>query len=108
MNGLQLVMPSSGRLRLTEKERDELGVTPFMPRRVLTVDQEVAQMMARIRAIPTDMAKYLFLRSLRSRDVALFFDILKAHTEELLPIVYTPTISEPIQAFSHCFDGTAG
>ncbi|MBC1210594.1 oxaloacetate-decarboxylating malate dehydrogenase [Listeria booriae] len=108
MNGLQLVMPSSGGLRLTEKERDELGMTPFMPRRVLTVDQEVAQMMRRIRAIPTDMAKYLFLRSLRSRDVALFFEILKAHTEELLPIVYTPTISEPIQAFSHCFDGTAG
>lgn len=108
MNGLQHTMSSSGGLRLTEKERDELNVTPFMPRRVLTVDQEVAQMITRIREIPTNMAKYLFLRSIRDRDVALFFEILKAHTEELLPIVYTPTISEPIQAFSHCFDGTAG
>ncbi|MBC6314353.1 oxaloacetate-decarboxylating malate dehydrogenase [Listeria grandensis] len=95
-------------LQLTKEERDALGITPFLPRQVLDLEQEMTTILSRMREMPTDFAKYLFLRGLRERNKALFYHLISAHIEELLPIVYTPTISEPIQRFSQCYDGTSG
>ena len=49
-------------------------------------------MYAQYRRQPDDLAKNLYLASLRDRNEVLFYRLLTEHIAEMLPIVYTPTI----------------
>ncbi|WP_430534323.1 oxaloacetate-decarboxylating malate dehydrogenase [Listeria rocourtiae] len=95
-------------LQWSKEARDNRGMTPFSPSRVLNLEQEMAMQMARVQELPTAFLQYLFLRTLREQRKDLYYTLVRANLDVLLPIVYTPTISEPIKRFSHCYDGTAG
>jgi malic enzyme len=49
------------------------------------------------------LAKYLSMMSLQDRNETLFYQVLAAHVEELLPIVYTPTVGTAAVTYSHVF-----
>jgi malic enzyme len=48
-----------------------------------------------------DLEKYIFLQSLLNRNEILFYDLLRHHQPEMLPIVYTPTVGKACTLFSH-------
>ena len=48
-----------------------------------------------------NLAKNVFLANMRDRNEVLFYRLLSEHLEEMLPIVYTPTVGEAIQRYSH-------
>lgn len=87
----------------TEEERQKYGLRGLLP----TVPSSPEHQMARIREMlntcqrPIDKA--LMLDSLHHSDEALFFRLLMEHTDEYMPIVYTPTVGEYCQRFSHIF-----
>ena len=87
----------------TERERDELGLVGMIPPRVLTLDQQASRAYQQFGGQPTDLAKNLFLTALQDRNEVLFFRLLGDHLPEMLPIVYTPTVGEAIQRYSHEF-----
>ena len=49
---------------------------------------------------PTAFGKYALMRDLQDNDETLFYSLIAHHTEELLPIVYTPAVGEGCQRFS--------
>src|SRR5664280_3373908 len=57
---------------------------------------------------PDDLSKNVYLTSMRDRNEVLFFRLLSDHLEEMLPIVYTPTIGEAIQRYSHWYNKPRG
>ena len=57
--------------------------------------------MERLRRLEAPIDKYLHLRDLQQADPAAFFRLLCANTEEVLPFVYTPTVGEACQRYSH-------
>jgi malic enzyme len=57
---------------------------------------------------PDDLQKYVLLSALLNRNVRLFYKVLSEHLEELMPIVYTPTVGAAVQRFSRVFQGGGG
>jgi malate dehydrogenase (oxaloacetate-decarboxylating) len=57
---------------------------------------------------PDDLNKNVYLANLRDRNEVLFYRLLTEHIQEMLPIVYTPTIGQAIERFSHEFRRTRG
>ncbi len=92
----------------TPEERDALGLEGLLPPAVNTLDEQIVRVMENLRAKPEPIEQYIYLRSLQDRNETLFHATLIAHLEELAPIVYTPTVGEAVQRFSHIFRSTRG
>jgi malate dehydrogenase (oxaloacetate-decarboxylating) len=83
------------------EEREALELTGLMPYKMFTLEQQAARSYAQYSAQPTPLAKSVFLTALHDRNEVLFYRLLTDHLREMLPIVYTPTIGEAIERYSH-------
>ncbi len=83
------------------RERDELGLVGMLPPHVLTIAQQSSRAYRQYLGQPSDLAKNVFLTALHDRNEVLFYRLLGEHLPELLPIVYTPTVGDAIQRYSH-------
>ena len=92
----------------TQAERRTLGLEGLMPTAVSSIEAQVRRTYGQYSSQPDALAKHLYLASLRDRNEILFYRLLAEHLEEMLPIVYTPTIGEVIERFSHEFNRPRG
>jgi len=87
----------------TEAERDAFGLHGLLPPNIGTLDEQVSRRLQALRELPTDLERYAFLRDLQDTNETLFYALLVQNIEELLPIVYTPTVGAGCQEFSRLF-----
>ena len=59
-------------------------------------------------ACTTDMAKHIFLRDIQDTNETLFFRLITEHIEEMMPIIYTPTVGEACEKFSDIYRSARG
>jgi malate dehydrogenase (oxaloacetate-decarboxylating)(NADP+) len=78
----------------TEVERDALGLRGLLPPRVFTLEEQVARAMTNIRGKSTDLDKYVYLSTLQTRNEILFYRVVLDHLDEIMPIIYTPTVGQ--------------
>ena len=104
-----LATPSLNRgVGFTHEERRRLGLTGRLPSGVLTLEQQAERVWRQLQGMPTNLARNLHLDQLHYRHEVLYFKVLSEHLPELMPVVYTPTVSEAIQRFSGEYRGQRG
>src|SRR6201985_2289775 len=87
----------------SETEREAFDLHGLLPPSILTLDEQVSRRLQALRGFETDIERYAFLRELQDTNETLFYALLVANLEELLPIVYTPTVGAGCQHFSRLF-----
>ena len=87
----------------TEAERDYLSLRGLLPPRVHPPAEQELRVLNNVRAKPTDLERYLYLVSLQDRNETLFYRVIMNHIEEMMPIIYTPTVGKACQEFQHIF-----
>ncbi len=92
----------------TEQERTALGLRGLMPPRVHSIEEQVARVLGNLRRRPTDLGRYIFMTSLEDRNRTLFYRVLMDNIEELMPIVYTPTVGQACLEYSHILRRSRG
>ena len=92
----------------TPDEREELGLTGLLPDAVSTMEGQLARAYGQYLRQPDDLSRNLYLANLRDRNEVLFYRLLTEHIEEMLPIVYTPTIGTAIERYSYEFGRPRG
>ncbi len=92
----------------TLAEREALGFRGLLPPRVCTIEEQLVRVMENLRRKDSPLEKYIFLSSLQARNQTLFYRVLIGHLEELMPVVYTPTVGEACQSYGSIFRSPAG
>ncbi|MCZ6805822.1 MAG: NAD-dependent malic enzyme [Deltaproteobacteria bacterium] len=104
---LRLVLSNKG-TAFSYEERVALRLGGLLPPQFNTLEQQAARVYEGFVQAPTDIDKYQYLRSLQERQEILFYALLEKHLEEMLPIVYTPTVGAAVQQFSALYQNPRG
>lgn len=92
----------------TEEERDRLGLRGLLPARVTGQDRQIQRVLLGLRRKSEDIERYIALLSLQGRSERLFYRTLIEHIEEIMPLVYTPTVGQACREFAHIFKKPRG
>ena len=85
----------------SEEERDTLKLRGLLPPRILTQEQQVHKVLENFRNKTSDIERYIYLISLQDRNERLFYRIVMDYLEEMMPILYTPTVGRACQLYGH-------
>ncbi|MCX2982582.1 NAD-dependent malic enzyme [Halieaceae bacterium IMCC14734] len=87
----------------TLAERRALGLNGLLPPRVHTLAEQERRVLGNVRSKSGDLERYLFLIALQDRNETLFYRVLMNHIEEIMPLIYTPTVGKACQEFGHIY-----
>ena len=92
----------------TNEEREKLGLRGLLPHAVSPQDLQEKRMLASMRRKAYDIERYIFLSTLQDRNEKLFYKMVIDNIEEIMPLIYTPTVGQACKEFSHIFRHSKG
>jgi len=92
----------------TLEERRELGLQGLLPSAVTPLNEQVRRASAQYQEIEDHLRKNLYLSALQDSNEVLFYRLLSEHLDEMLPVVYDPTIARAIEDYSHEYRRSRG
>lgn len=87
----------------TRDEREQLGLLGLLPPSVQAPGEQLERAYGNYLKAGDDVRKYLFLAGLQDRNEHLFSQLVLSHLEEMVPIIYTPTVGKACEQFSHIY-----
>ena len=91
-----------------ESERTALGLNGLLPPRVESIAEQVTRAYAAFKTKSTDLERHIYLRQLQDSNETLFYRLMLEHIEEMIPIVYTPTVGLACQQVSQIYRRARG
>ncbi|MFV8783865.1 NAD-dependent malic enzyme [Microbulbifer sp. SA54] len=90
------------------KERIEFNLIGLLPNNVESIDEQVRRAYHQYQQCKSDLDRHIFLRAIQDDNETLFFRLIVEHIEEMLPIIYTPTVGQACEEFSNIYRNHRG
>ncbi|MBY5923639.1 MULTISPECIES: NAD-dependent malic enzyme [unclassified Halomonas] len=92
----------------TQKERLQFNLIGLLPQNVETIDEQVERAYHQYQQCQNDLDRHIYLRAIQDDNETLFFRLVSGHLEEMLPIIYTPTVGKACEEFSNIYRNHRG
>jgi malate dehydrogenase (oxaloacetate-decarboxylating)(NADP+) len=92
----------------TARERARYGLRGLLPAHVHTQDEQMQRILDHLRGLPSPLEKFIDLNALHDRNEALFFRVVAENPDEIMPLIYTPTVGLACQKFGNIFQRPRG
>lgn len=90
-------------LAFSIEERQSLGVHGMLPPRVQSLEEQEQLVLSNLARLDKDLDKYVYLMHLLDRNEKLFYKVLSSNVENVMPLVYTPTVGEACTKYGAIF-----
>ncbi|WP_176503594.1 NAD-dependent malic enzyme [Cobetia sp. 5-11-6-3] len=90
------------------EERVSFNLMGLLPQNVESIEEQVARVYSQYQQCATDLDKHILLRSVQDDNETLFFRVIEEHLEEMMPIIYTPTVGQACEEFSNIYRNHRG
>ncbi|MEO1886403.1 MAG: NAD-dependent malic enzyme [Methyloprofundus sp.] len=87
----------------TASERQEFNLDGLLPTAIETIEEQGNRAYHQFSHLRNDLNKHIFLRTIQDANETLYFNLLSKHLEEMMPIIYTPTVGQACQQFSRIY-----
>lgn len=87
----------------TKKERELFNLSGLLPPLIESIDEQVDRAYSQFSAFTTSLDKHIYLRRIQDMNETLYYSLIQAHLEEMMPIIYTPTVGEACEKFSDIY-----
>lgn len=92
----------------TQEERIEFNLIGLLPQCVESIEEQLERAYRQYQQCQTDLDKHIYLRAIQDDNETLYFRMVSEHLEEMLPIIYTPTVGKACQEFSNIYRNHRG
>jgi len=92
----------------TARERDVLGLTGLLPPHVSSQEEQVERVLENFRRLDSPLERFIMLQSLQDRNEALFYRVVMENPDEMMPVIYTPTVGLACQEYGHIYRSPRG
>jgi malate dehydrogenase (oxaloacetate-decarboxylating) len=92
----------------TAAERASFNLTGLLPPRYETIEEQVERVYLQYSGFTQAIHKHVFLRAIQDGNETLYFRLIQAHIDEMLPIIYTPTVGDACEQFSDIYRSSRG
>lgn len=92
----------------SHEERLSFNLIGLLPQKVETIDEQLARAYRQYQQCNSDLERHIHLRAIQDDNETLYFRLVSEHLEEMLPIIYTPTVGKACQEFSNIYRNHRG
>ena len=92
----------------SEKERKNFNLLGLLPPRYETIEEQVSRAYKQYKSFNDPINKHIYLRAIQDNNETLFYRLVQAHIEEMMPIIYTPTVGDACESFSDIYRSSRG
>ncbi len=87
----------------TEQERQQFNLEGLLPYSIETIEEQKARAYQQLISFQTDIDKHIYLRNIQDTNETLYFRLVTDHLQEIMPLIYTPTVGLACQQFSKIY-----
>ena len=87
----------------SSEERDSFNLTGLLPHNIETIEEQSSRAYLQLRSFTSDMDKHIYLRNIQDTNETLFHHLIEQHIEEVMPLIYTPTVGQACEKFSQIY-----
>ncbi|MGQ4277135.1 NAD-dependent malic enzyme [Pseudidiomarina sp. E22-M8] len=92
----------------TREERAKFNLTGLLPPRYESIEEQVQRCYMQYSSFDTALNKHIYLRAIQDNNETLFYRLLQDNLEEMMPIIYTPTVGDACEQFSDIYRSSRG
>ncbi len=92
----------------SKEERASFNLTGLLPPRYETIEEQAERAYMQYKSFDTNMNKHIYLRAIQDNNETLYYKLIQDHIEEMMPIIYTPTVGDACEQFSDIYRSARG
>jgi malate dehydrogenase (oxaloacetate-decarboxylating) len=92
----------------SKEERAAFNLTGLLPPRYESIEEQAERAYMQYKSFETPINKHIYLRAIQDNNETLFYRLLTDHLEEMMPIIYTPTVGDACEKFSDIYRSSRG
>ncbi len=92
----------------SREERNEFNLNGLLPETVETIEEQAERAWQQYQEFKNNIDKHVFLRNIQDTNETLFYRVLADHLQEVMPIIYTPTVGTACEQFSDIYRRARG
>lgn len=90
------------------QERESFNLTGLIPPRFETIEEQVERCYKQFSSFDSAINKHIYLRAIQDKNETLFHKLVQENLDEMLPIIYTPTVGDACEQFSDIYRSNRG